>query len=71
MGHVHVEVTLEAERATTLRMLVDTGATYSFVLTAVVEAIGAPPKDERVQRRDACGSCGSSHIVPPFNTSSP
>jgi len=49
MGHIHVEATLEAERSATLRMLVDTGATYSFVSDQVVEAIGAPRLPRRIR----------------------
>ncbi|MBI4702822.1 MAG: retroviral-like aspartic protease family protein [Deltaproteobacteria bacterium] len=42
MGHILVDVTLVAERSRTVRMLVDTGATYSFVPEAVAADIGAP-----------------------------
>jgi clan AA aspartic protease len=54
MGHVFVDVTLEAERSATIRMLVDTGATYSFVSETIVRDIGAPrlPRSVRVTLAD-------------------
>lgn len=49
MGHIYADVNLEAERSTTLRMLVDTGAMYSFVSDDVVDAIGAPRLPRRIR----------------------
>jgi clan AA aspartic protease len=49
MGHLYADVTLEAARSTTLRMLVDTGATYSFVSDEVVKTIEAPRLPRRIR----------------------
>ena len=40
MGHVHHSVKMSAEKATTVRMLVDTGATFSVIPDALARAIG-------------------------------
>ncbi len=56
MGHIHVEVRLSAVRPATVRMLVDTGATYSFVPEEVATAIGAPRLPERIPVTLADGS---------------
>ncbi len=40
MGHVHQRVKLSAERAVTVRMLVDTGATFSVIPEALARAVG-------------------------------
>jgi clan AA aspartic protease len=40
MGHLHQRVRLLAEKATTVNMLVDTGATYSVIPEALARAIG-------------------------------
>ena len=40
MGHVHQRVTLSAEKAVTVRMLVDTGATCSVIPEALARAVG-------------------------------
>ena len=40
MGHVHQRVKLSAERTVTVRMLVDTGATYSVIPEALAGAVG-------------------------------
>jgi clan AA aspartic protease len=40
MGHVYHRVKLSAERNVTVRMLVDTGATYSVIPEALARAVG-------------------------------
>ena len=40
MGHVHQRVKLSAEKATTVRMLVDTSATFSVIPDALARAVG-------------------------------
>jgi predicted aspartyl protease len=40
MGHVHQRVKLSAERTVTVRMLVDTGATYSVIPESLARAVG-------------------------------
>lgn len=40
MGHVYQRVKLSAERTVTVRMLVDTGATYSVIPEALACAVG-------------------------------
>jgi len=40
MGHVYQRVKLSAERTVTVRMLVDTGATYSVLPEALARAVG-------------------------------
>src|SRR2546422_4873842 len=40
MGHVYQQVKLSAERTVTVRMLVDTGATYSVIPEALARAVG-------------------------------
>ena len=40
VGHVHQRVRLSAEKAVTVRMLVDTGATFSVISEALARAIG-------------------------------
>jgi predicted aspartyl protease len=40
MGHVHQRVKLSAERTVTVRMLVDTDATYSVIPEALARAVG-------------------------------
>src|SRR3989442_15190581 len=40
MGHVYQRVKLSAERTVTVRMLVDTGATYSVIPEALARAVG-------------------------------
>ena len=40
MGPVHQRVTLSAEKAVTVRMLVDTGATFSVIPEALARAVG-------------------------------
>ena len=40
MGHIHQEVRVRAERAMTIRMLVDTGATFSVVPRRLARALG-------------------------------
>ena len=39
MGHVHQRVTLSAEKAATVRMLVDTGTTFSVIPEALARAV--------------------------------
>ena len=40
MGHIHQEVRVRAERAMTIRMLVDTGTTFSVVPRRLARALG-------------------------------
>ena len=40
MGHVHQRVTLFGEKSAIVRMLVDTGATFSVIPDALARAIG-------------------------------
>ena len=40
MGHVHQRVRLSAEKAVTVHMLVDTGATFSVIPEALARALG-------------------------------
>jgi clan AA aspartic protease len=40
MGHVYQRVKLAAERTVTVRMLVDTGATYSVISDTLARAVG-------------------------------
>lgn len=40
MGHIHQNVHLQAEKAATIRMLVDTGATFSVIPPAVAQTLG-------------------------------
>ena len=44
MGHVRQEVGLTAEKSATVRMLVDTGATFSVIPKALAHAIGVKPR---------------------------
>ena len=44
MGHVRQEVELTAEKSTRVRMLVDTGATFSVIPEALAHAIGVKPR---------------------------
>ena len=40
MGHIHQDVKLSADKAVTVSMLVDTGATFSVIPEALAEAVG-------------------------------
>ena len=40
MGHVHQRVKLSAEKAVTVRMLVDAGATFPVIPEALARAVG-------------------------------
>lgn len=40
MGHIHQRVKLSAEKAVTVRMLVDTGATFAVIPEALARAVG-------------------------------
>ena len=44
MGHVRQEVELTAEKSTRVRMLVDTGATFSVIPKTLAQAIGVKPR---------------------------
>ena len=44
MGHIHQQVRLRAERAITIRMLVDTGATFSVIPRRLARALGITPR---------------------------
>jgi clan AA aspartic protease len=54
MGHIHQKVRLRAEKATSVNMLVDTGATFSVIPPAVARAIGIrrPRRTVRVHLAD-------------------
>ena len=47
VSHIHQDVRLSAERAKNVRMLVDTGATFSIVPEAIARAIGVKPMRQR------------------------
>jgi aspartyl protease family protein len=47
MGHVRQEVELTAEKSTRIRMLVDTGATFSVIPKTLADAIGVKPRGGR------------------------
>ena len=44
MGHVRQEVGLTAEKSASVRMLVDTGATFSVIPKTLAQAIGVKPR---------------------------
>src|SRR5439155_22380278 len=44
MGHIHQPVRLRAGRATTVRMLGDTGATFSVIPRRLARALGIRPR---------------------------
>jgi len=44
MGHIHQQVRLRAERAITIRILVDTGATFSVIPRRLARALGITPR---------------------------
>ena len=48
VGHLHVEAILSAVGERQVRMLVDTGATYSFVSEEIATAIGAPRLPQKI-----------------------
>ena len=54
MGHVYQNVRLRAEKATTVRMLVDTGATFSVIPASLARAVGIarPRRSVRVRLAD-------------------
>ena len=54
MGHIHQMVRLRAERAITIRMLVDTGATFSVIPPRLARALGIrrPRRTVRVRLAD-------------------
>jgi len=54
VGHIHVDAKLTAVRERIVRMLVDTGATYSFVDDQIATDLGAPrlPTPVRVTLAD-------------------
>ena len=43
MGHIHQRVQLGADKTVTVRMLVDTGATFSVIPQALARAVGVKP----------------------------
>jgi clan AA aspartic protease len=43
MGHISQRVELSADRTASVRMLVDTGATFSVIPNALADAIGVRP----------------------------
>ncbi len=55
MGHIHQKVRLRAEKAATVRMLVDTGATFSVIPPDVAEALGIKKPRRSVSVRLADG----------------
>jgi len=56
VGHVYVDAVLSAERSETVRMLVDTGATYSLVSSELATRLGMPRLPKRTRVRLADGS---------------
>jgi clan AA aspartic protease len=54
MGHIHKMVRLRADRTITIRMLVDTGATFSVIPLRLARAlgIGRPRRTVRVRLAD-------------------
>lgn len=54
MGHIHQKVRLRAEKTATVRMLVDTGATYSVIPPRLAKAVGIrrPRRFVRVRLAD-------------------
>lgn len=56
MGHVYVDAEVFAQRRVSVRFLVDTGATYTIVPTAVARAAGATPLPTRFKVSLADGS---------------
>lgn len=44
MGHIHQKVRLQARKAATIRMLVDTGATFSVIPPRLARLIGVGPR---------------------------
>ena len=55
MGHLHSRVHLSADKTTTVRMLVDTGATYSMISKDLAQTIGVRPLPRPVTIRLADG----------------
>lgn len=55
MGHIHQKVRLRAEKATTVRMLVDTGATFSVIPPRLAPALGIKRPRRSVSVRLADG----------------
>ena len=55
MGHVHQRVKLSADKAITVRMLVDTGATFALIPEALARAVGIKPLRRSVTVRLADG----------------
>ncbi len=56
MGHIHQRVRLRAERAATVRMLVDTGATFSVIPPTLAKALGIRRPRRSVSVRLADGT---------------
>ena len=54
MGHIHQKVRLRGEKTATVRMLVDTGATYSVIPPQLARALGIkkPRRSVRVRLAD-------------------
>jgi len=62
MGHIYQKVQLRGEKTATVRMLVDTGATYSVISPRLARAFGnqtAPKIRSRHARGWETGSTGS------------
>ena len=55
MGHIHQKVRLRADRAATVRMLVDTGATYSVIPRDLARRLGIGRPRRSVSMRLADG----------------
>jgi len=55
VGHIHQRVTLSAEKTVTVRMLVDTGATFSVIPETLARAVGVRPLRRSVPIRLADG----------------
>lgn len=55
MGHIHQDVRLQADRSATVRMLVDTGATFAVIPRRLARPLGIRPLRRSVSVRLADG----------------
>jgi predicted aspartyl protease len=63
VGHIHVDAKLTAARERIVRMLADTGATYSFVDDAIASDLGAPRLPTPVRLTLADGSVRECQVA--------
>lgn len=47
MGHIYHDVEISVDKATTVRMCVDTGATFSMISPALAKQIGVKPAKKK------------------------